>query len=402
MTHLYQLPTYPMSTTVETKASISESKASISIPSSKVTPTSYLDKDVEPSSNIVRRNEHERKTALYPEFLPVYNRDDKFELLAEAFNKSFSDRGHLADSLLRNLFPPEKKGEYEVKQITPKLGDEITGIQLSQLDDAAKNDLALYAAQRGILIFRNQDLKDKSPEFHSQLGSYFGPLHIHPTSPIVEGHPELLVVYRKEKSDDYAKTFEKRLTGGKQWHSDITFEEHPAGTTFFTFLQGPESGGDTLFSDGVEAYKRLSPTFQKVISQLKAVHGGARLQQLQTSQGAIQRRPFPASVHPLVRIHPVTKEKSLFASGFITEIEGLKKEESDAILNLLFDHVSNSHDLQIRASYEPGTVVVWDNRRVLHTATIDWEGGSARHCLRITPQAERPVQEEEELEEWNR
>lgn len=74
------------------------------------------------------------------------------------------------------------------------------------------------------------------------------------------------------------------------------------------------------------------------------------------------------------------------------EIEGLKKEESDAILKFLYDHVAFGADFQARVKWEEGTVVVWDNRVTQHSALIDWTSGQRRHLARLTPQAERPYE----------
>ena len=73
-------------------------------------------------------------------------------------------------------------------------------------------------------------------------------------------------------------------------------------------------------------------------------------------------------------------------------IVGLKKEESDAILNFLYDHLAWGADFQVRVKWEKGTVVVWDNRVTQHSAIVDWTTGERRHLARITPQAERPYE----------
>ena len=71
---------------------------------------------------------------------------------------------------------------------------------------------------------------------------------------------------------------------------------------------------------------------------------------------------------------------------------GLKKEESDALLKFLFEHIAYGIDFHVRTKWEEGTVVVWDNRVTQHTALVDWSSGSRRHLARITPQAERPYE----------
>lgn len=45
--------------------------------------------------------------------------------------------------------------------------------------------------------------------------------------------------------------------------------------------------------------------------------------------------------------------------GFTRRIVGYKDEESEYLLKFLYDHISKGADFQIRARYEPGTVVVW-------------------------------------------
>lgn len=76
----------------------------------------------------------------------------------------------------------------------------------------------------------------------------------------------------------------------------------------------------------------------------------------------------------------------------VREIVGLKKEESDAILKLLYTHIASGADFQARVKWAPGTVVVWDNRVTAHTALVDWKSGERRHLARITPQAEVPFE----------
>jgi taurine dioxygenase/sulfonate dioxygenase len=270
---------------------------------------------------------------------------------------------------------------------------------LSELSDQGKNDLALYVAQRGVVVFREQDLKDKGLQFNKEFGEYFGPLHVHPSSGAPLNYDEFHITYRRKDPNEYNIVHANTLST-KGWHSDVTYEKFTPGLTAFAILDGPETGGDTVFSDCVEAYNRLSPKFKKMIEGLKAVHSSVEQAAQSRAEGSIERRPPSTHEHPLVRIHPVTKEKSLFISrAFIKGISDLKQEESKAILDLLTEHINNSVDLQIRASYEPGTVVLWDNRRVIHSASFDWADGHVRHCYRITPMAERPVETEEELPE---
>lgn len=111
------------------------------------------------------------------------------------------------------------------------------------------------------------------------------------------------------------------------------------------------------------------------------------------NRGGVVRREPVTSIHPLVRTHPATGEKALFVNPqFSRRIVGFKKEESDFLLNFLYDHIAKGQDFQARVKWAPGTVVVWDNRVTAHSALLDWEDGARRHLARITPQAEAPYE----------
>lgn len=86
--------------------------------------------------------------------------------------EQYHDKGHAADPLLSNLFPAG--GDYKVKRLSPKLGSVITGIQLSQLSDAAKNDLSRFVAERGVVVFRDQDFNQGGPQAAVEFAQYFG------------------------------------------------------------------------------------------------------------------------------------------------------------------------------------------------------------------------------------
>lgn len=94
----------------------------------------------------------------------------------------------------------------------------------------------------------------------------------------------------------------------------MTFEKQPPGTTFLYILDGPTSGGDTLFANMALAYRRLSPEFQKRLHGLRAVHSGIEQVNASLSRGGIARRDPITSEHPIVRTHPVTGEKALYVN----------------------------------------------------------------------------------------
>nr|XP_018266038.1 uncharacterized protein I303_00007 [Kwoniella dejecticola CBS 10117]OBR88196.1 hypothetical protein I303_00007 [Kwoniella dejecticola CBS 10117] len=332
------------------------------------------------------------KAPKYPQYLPTVDHT-KFPDWEEV---PFVDAGSRGTTDKRNLFLPGSKH----KPITPRLGEEIDGVQISDLSKEGLDDLALLAAERGVLVFRNQNFKDVGVQKQLDTVRHFGRLHIHPVSgsfhPYPAGIPEMHVVFKDPNSTAPIKPEETQSVSSVVWHADHTAERQPPGVTFFVALEVPPSGGDTLFVSATEAYNILSDEYKKRLEGLKIVHDNTSMLEYAASKGLPARFSPSTQLHPLVRTHPATGKKFLAAigagegNGQPRYIHGFKREESEATLRLLNDILQRSGDIQARASYEPGTVVVWDNRVVGHSGIQDFQG-DRRHFVRISAMAEVPV-----------
>jgi sulfonate dioxygenase len=111
----------------------------------------------------------------YDHYLPVYDEETKFPP-TEPFE--FVDRGSKADKAKPHLLDT-KNDKLNVTKLTPRIGTEIKGLQLSELSDVQKDELALLIAERGVVVFRGQNFKDIGVEKQKEFGSYFGRLHVH-------------------------------------------------------------------------------------------------------------------------------------------------------------------------------------------------------------------------------
>ncbi|KAI8140599.1 hypothetical protein BJV82DRAFT_645616 [Fennellomyces sp. T-0311] len=304
--------------------------------------------------------------------------ETKYEELAEFEHK---DPGHRADPKKASLYDNAEK----IFDLTPQIGTEIHGLQLSQLTDKQKDDLALLVAERGVVFFRKQDINvHQAIEF----GKHYGPLHVHNTFGHPEGLPEIHVVYFDTKTP---KNYFENRSAGDGWHSDVSYEKQPPGLTLLKIDLLPKTGGDTMWSSGYSAYDRLSPAWKKFVEGLEAVHSGEEQVQQANAQGHTVRRKTWNAVHPVVRTHPVTGWKALYIQpGFTRSIVGLTRRESKAVLDFLFDHIESGLDFQVRFRWEEDSVAVWDNRVTAHNAIFDYLDEGARHGFRVTPQAEKP------------
>lgn len=160
---------------------------------------------------------------------------------------------------------------------------------MSGLSAARKDQLALLPTQRKVLVFRDQDFADLSIQKALEYGAYFGRHQINPTSGSPEGHPEIHPVHRRA-ADKGAQDLLSKRASTIAWQSDVTYEEQPPGNTFLYVLDVPETGGDTLFADMVEAYNRLSPAFQERLHGLKTVHSGTDQADFSKKRGSTHQK----------------------------------------------------------------------------------------------------------------
>ncbi|KAF8313571.1 TauD-domain-containing protein [Clavulina sp. PMI_390] len=290
------------------------------------------------------------------------------------------DVGLRADPEKKSLFSAASK----VDHLTPAIGTKLEGLDLRHLTDAQKDELALLVAERTVVVFDDQEI---SIEEQLELARHFGTLHKHATTGMPAGLEEVHVVYTDGRRPPDSTAFSKV----ELYHSDVTYELQPPGTTSLKVITAPETGGDTIWSSGYALYSSLSAPMQTYLEGLTALHSGVAQAVGSRSAGTHVRRHELETVHPVVRVHPVTGWKSVFVNpGFTRKIIGIPKAESDAILDFLFAQLSNNPDFQVRIRWKKNTIVFWDNRVATHSAIFDFFP-ERRHALRATPHGERPL-----------
>ncbi|KZK81489.1 Alpha-ketoglutarate-dependent taurine dioxygenase [Pseudovibrio sp. W64] len=255
--------------------------------------------------------------------------------------------------------PRETYRHIQLDRLTPVIGAEVCGVNLSE--GVSKEQFAeIHRAflENHVLVFRNQKLtKDQQKEFARQ----FGTLRALPLSDIDGDDPEIVLIRAGKKS---------RFVAGEVWHTDGTADPAPSHSSMLYMHETPElgCGGDTLFANMHLAYEMLSPVMKEFLLGLTAVHDGAV-----PWKGFTPPEGLPKTEHPIVAKHPETGKPMLFVnSGFTTHIPNLSEEESDAILNMLFQLVEREQALNCRIRWEPGTLVFWDNRCTQHRAVWDY------------------------------
>lgn len=245
----------------------------------------------------------------------------------------------------------------EVRFLAAQIGVEVgTAAAPVGLDDV--DTIRKWLDERLVVVLPGQRL---DPQGLHDFMEHFGPAHVHHPDDGVRFVPGLPAVLEMRKDPDGT-----RLFGGDGWHADVTFEDPFGAITGLYAEVVPPVGGDTLFASAIAAFATLSPRMQELLRPLRAVHS-------YDGPGRPDRAGLTA-VHPVVHRHPTTGAEGLYVNTmFITRFEGMTPEESRPLLDFLEGHVTRP-ELGCRVRWEPGHLVLWDNRFTLHYPVNDFTG----------------------------
>lgn len=264
---------------------------------------------------------------------------------------------------------------FEVKPITPHVGANVSGIDLTrELTPDQVEDVVQALARYGVLRFTGQPLDHDSLK---RLGRQFGTLHFHTGIKAMSEHPEITAIYSDETT---------KHVNGEVWHSDLSCDEIPPMGSILHMKISPSPGGDTSFSSMYRAYDALTDRMKAYLDGLTATHDGALAFRRYNPDGK-----FPMATHPVVNTHPVSGRKGIYVNrGFTSHINELPHEEGVAVLQFLFDHCERA-EWSMRFQWDEDVVAFWDNRCVQHLAIWDYYP-ALRSGFRVQIAGDRPIQ----------
>ncbi len=224
-----------------------------------------------------------------------------------------------------------------------------------------------------VLFLRDQDI---SRAEHVAFARRFGQLEDHPMVGSDPDHPGLVQIYKDldSKPEHYENSY----------HCDATWRVAPPLGCVLRCVETPAVGGDTIWVNMVEAYRRLPQQIKDRIDGLRAKHGiehtfGAALAPEARANLAAK---FPPAEHPVVRTHPETGEKVLFVNAFTSHFvnyhtpatvrfgQDFAPGASD-LLNYLISQAAIP-EFQVRWRWQKNSVAIWDNRCTQHYAVQDY------------------------------
>jgi alpha-ketoglutarate-dependent taurine dioxygenase len=273
---------------------------------------------------------------------------------------------------------------FSVQPLSPALGAEIVGVDLSRPMDGATFALILDAWHAHlVLLFRDQHLSEEDEVAFAQR---FGePAKIH-TKQFVRGHPAVMLISNIRED---GKPIGALPDGEMHFHSDQCHQEKPAKASMLYAIEVPRQGGNTLFANAYRAYETLPDDIKRRIAGRRALNA-YDYDSAATKRGTRLADGVPRCSHPVVRTHPETGRKALYVNRLMTvAIEGLPQDESDALLETLFAH-QEQRQFVYEHVWRPGDLVMWDNRCTLHART-DFSPDERRLMRRVTILGEKPV-----------
>ena len=267
------------------------------------------------------------------------------------------------------MYRDPKFQRVEVRPATGAIGAEIVGVDLaSRPDDATFEEVrqALYTYKA--LSIRGQKLDAKS--LH-EVARRFGPFSGNPVHIPVEGFDDIVRFVREP--DETGKVI------GEDFHMDLAWMEKPPGLTMLYGEVIPPVGGDTMFASLEHAYNYLSSGMKALLADLVGVHSGKGVFANNAAHKNLGVRTEATRVedieteHPLVCVNPYTGKPYIFVSGVLNRFKGMTEAESRPIIDYLFS-VATRPEFTCRLRWEPGTLTIWDNPHLLHTAINDYSG----------------------------
>ncbi len=278
---------------------------------------------------------------------------------------------------------PDPDSMLDIVAVAGRIGGEVRQIRLGDdLDEATMAALHVALGRHKVLFFRDQHHLDDHA--HQAFGKRWGQPVTHPTAPAQSG--------------DFLLELDSRH-GGKAnvWHTDVTFTAAYPSASILRAVAIPPTGGDTCWANTVEGYLRLPEPLRALADTLWAVHSNDydyavnQTEQddgLDAYQAEFVQRVIEAE-HPVVRIHPMTGERTIVLGSFFKQFVGLNSSESRHLFDTLQAHITRLENT-VRWRWRDGDVAIWDNRATQHYAIDDY-GDQHRVVRRVTIGGDLPV-----------
>ena len=276
------------------------------------------------------------------------------------------------------------------RKLHPHVGAEVSPIDLRQAHDRATlEQLRAGMDAHGVLVFRNQPFTDAGQLAFAQR--FDGTLHAKPGAAALAanrfGNDAIADISNVDnegailKSDDRKRMYS---LGNRLWHTDASFQD-PAGR--YSTLSArviPEVNADTEFADMRAAYDTLDDATKQKLEGLRVHHTITHSREiLGFDFSREEKERLKGAIHPLVRVNPRTKRKSLYLAAHATRIIDWPVADGRLLLMELTEHATQ-REYVYRHVWKNGDFVIWDNLATMHRATAFDDAKYLRELRRVT------------------
>ncbi|KAI2601759.1 taurine catabolism dioxygenase [Hypoxylon sp. NC1633] len=298
-----------------------------------------------------------------------------------------------------------------VKELHPTFGAEVSGVNFQDLSEEQFSEILAAMAEYGFCVFRNTGLDDES---HVKFSERFGEL---------DNIRRYLVGGRKPRYEHYelfdagnidgdsggvldpASGRAHSNRGNGLFHADSTFNPRRASFSLLRAceLPPPGNGGNTDFADSRTAFDELPPALRDELlaHDYVGAHSMAHSRKLGSPAFFADVDPAagPMRRHRIVQRHEPSGRMNLLVGAHLHHIEEGEGEGEGAgegleggkeipgswdLVQRLNRHVTQKqYTVSVRWD-NPGDLIIWDNRCVLHRAGGGAFEGKYRRDLRRT------------------
>ena len=274
----------------------------------------------------------------------------------------------------------------KIEPLHPEFGARVSGVDLRlPVAEAAFEEIRVAMDEHSLLCFPGQPFDDdrqlaftkklgEPEQSHVKLGeagktTYFGTIgNVQPDGGTL-GNADKKTIF---------------LTGNNMWHTDSSFREVPAKFSIMCVYEVPDEGGETAFVSTRAAYGRLPDDMKATIDPLLAVHDYV-FSRSKVSPDAVSPAlgaSLPPVQQKLVRCNPRTGEKNYFIGSHAKAVVGWRDEQSRSLLDDLLARATGDAHVY-RHAWQPGELVIWDNRCLLHRGS-GYDADRHRRYMRQT------------------
>lgn len=251
----------------------------------------------------------------------------------------------------------------------------LFGVEIRSCDLRTSEDPRVFSAIReafethSLLLFKHQHLSD---EEHLAFAKLFGPIEDR-SNIRMDGAPKISDVSNEAEEGGVMDESNLRLLdlqANMLWHTDSTFLPVPALANILQARVVPQEGGATEFASTRVGFAALRSEMQEQLRAMTFHHRYSHSRARIDPELAKLKRftMWPDTQWRAVWANPVTGEESIYIASHVYAVSGMNAEEGDQFVQDLIAQLTEPSAVYAHA-WEPGDVIVWDERAVLHRGT---------------------------------